>query len=235
MSHVGRKTEAVLEKGKQARETWSPRLGSTPLRHYLWWRQQTGKVRPQENFCHFWRVVLIWAPLLRLRKMTLDRNAVVWMRRNVGGGGLVIAACVLYLTALFAYSSVAIARELWGAVGAWAILLGPLSVVACFAALIGCIVAFSYGCKGTAWLYRKFMSSGEWTNEPVKPIISRRVRQSPLVRRQLPQRARVASGKLKRSCRSVGEYIVLMAQVVRVKKWKICPLVEIPELVSLDK
>jgi hypothetical protein len=192
-------------------------------------------MRRQENFCHFWRVVLIWAPLLRLRKLTLDRGAMVWLRRNVGAAGLGLVACALYLAVLFTYGSIAVARELWDMVGAWAILLGPLSIVAFIAVLVGCIAVLGYAFKGFAWLYRTFKSSGDWTDEPVRPIAPRRQRQLPSVRRQMPQTARIASSRLKRFCRSAGEYIVLLAQVIRVKKWKICPLVEIPEPISLNK
>lgn len=235
MSHIGKKTESILEKGKRSRETWSPRLGGAPMRHYVWWREQTGKYRSQENFCHFWRVVLIWAPMLRLRQLTLDRNAVIWMRRNVGATGLVMAICVLYLTVLFVYGSIALAREFWDKIGAWAILLGPLAFVALIVTLVGCIVAFGYVCMGLRRLHRKFKSSSDCMDKPASPIYPRRAIQPLVKRRQLPQRARVANSKLKRFCRSTGEYLVLIAQVVRVKKWKICPLVQIPEPISLEK
>lgn len=228
MSHIGKKTESILEKGKRTRETWSPKLGGAPLRHYVWWREQTGKYRAQENFCHFWRVVLIWAPLLRLRQLTLDRRLVKGFRRKINGSNVLLAAAALYFTAVFVSGSVAVGRAMWDMFAAWSILLAPLSVVVFVVALAGCLFAIGYFFKAIAWLYQRLAVSRGWTNRSRRP-------RKPASRREIPLVVRQSRDKVGRFGRSTGEYAVLVAQVVRVKKWKICPLVQIPESISLEK
>lgn len=58
--------EAVRRNGEAKRAVWDPAdivgLNGWPLTNYLWWRKKTGYDGP-ENFCHFLRVALFWAPL----------------------------------------------------------------------------------------------------------------------------------------------------------------------------
>lgn len=59
------RTRAVRTQGEIARRDWNPQPGSVHLRMYQWWQERSkqGYDRPRENFCHYWRVVVIWAPL----------------------------------------------------------------------------------------------------------------------------------------------------------------------------
>lgn len=50
------------------RRTYMPPADSPIYKSYRWWKQETGYSVARENFCHFWRVVLIWAPLLLIRQ-----------------------------------------------------------------------------------------------------------------------------------------------------------------------
>lgn len=57
---------SIRQDGEMKRATWDPAnivgLSGWPLRNYLWWREKKGYNGP-ENFCHFMRVALFWAPL----------------------------------------------------------------------------------------------------------------------------------------------------------------------------
>jgi len=67
------KANEVLEHGKAERGNYSPQQDSVPLRMYNYWAQNRPKhVPPRENFCHYWRVVAIWAPLWFLLNKTTD-------------------------------------------------------------------------------------------------------------------------------------------------------------------
>lgn len=50
------------------RRRWSPDVSAAHYRVYAWWSSKTGKQPVRENFCHYWRVVAIWAPLRWLAK-----------------------------------------------------------------------------------------------------------------------------------------------------------------------
>lgn len=65
------KTAEVLRRGDEARAVkGAADLPSWAVRWYQWWSKETNTRVRQENFCHFYRVVFIWAPLLYLRKRT---------------------------------------------------------------------------------------------------------------------------------------------------------------------
>lgn len=62
------KAREMREAASIQRQTWRPRPDSFHYRIYRWWMHKTTiknrrKVVAQENFCHYWRVVLIWVPL----------------------------------------------------------------------------------------------------------------------------------------------------------------------------
>lgn len=63
------KINTVRTTGNVNRQTWDPEtvpvLRGWPLQVYLWWAKASGHTG-RDNFCHFCRVVLIWAPLRML-------------------------------------------------------------------------------------------------------------------------------------------------------------------------
>ncbi len=59
--------KAVREQGTMERRNWNPDPDSGHFRLYKRWQRLTGKTPGQENFCHYWRVVVFWAPLALLR------------------------------------------------------------------------------------------------------------------------------------------------------------------------
>lgn len=54
--------------GEEHRKTYRPSVGGTPLKIFSWWEKETGKIRRPVNLCHFFWTVVLWAPLLWLRK-----------------------------------------------------------------------------------------------------------------------------------------------------------------------
>lgn len=224
MSRIRRKSEAVLDRGRQDRDTWSPQLGSAPLRHYMWWRQQTGKYRAQENFCHFWRVVLIWAPLLRLRKANpFKGRSVDW--KLVG-----IACCVLAAYAL-------VVSLTWDAFSWWSLLIAPVvmllwsGVIVGFSTLLDLLGGKLRSARANRRIHRRTTVRQEDTFEIVGAVASedaKRPRKRLRDTRLYVALSRVAR-PVARFLSSCADYVVLLAQVIRVKKWKICPIVEIPD------
>lgn len=55
--------------GAARRSIRTPNRTSPSWRRYQWWVAETGYIAKQENFCHYWRVALILAPLRKLALM----------------------------------------------------------------------------------------------------------------------------------------------------------------------
>lgn len=58
----------VKAEGEARRGNFSPEPGSWPDRSYRYWRDAQWDPPQRENFCHFWRVAVIWSPVLRVRR-----------------------------------------------------------------------------------------------------------------------------------------------------------------------
>ena len=71
MSNTRRLVEQTWEKGAAERRDWNPQPDSAHYRVYKWWMERSGKRPDRENLCHYWQVVLIWAPLRWLVKPLL--------------------------------------------------------------------------------------------------------------------------------------------------------------------
>ena|GEM_PF-5637486 len=229
MSRIGEITDDVVRRGREKRETWSPKVGGVPLRRYQWWCKETGNYRSQENFCHYWRVALIWAPLLRLRRSLTPRKL-----RGLDADDVMLVVmllmCAAGLVALAAY----LAASLWSAIGAWAIVAAPAIIVGFIAAAVGTLAGIGVSCERTA-KYVKGRRCRKRLNAPVPVTSVSRETRPPKQRRAWPavMRGLLWIGRpIGRVLAAVWEYVVLVAQVVRVKKWKICPIVEIPASAS---
>jgi hypothetical protein len=66
MSQLRRSANEVRKAGAAKRGRWDPESDSPAYLRYAWWVKRTGAVIERENFCHYWRVALIWAPLRKL-------------------------------------------------------------------------------------------------------------------------------------------------------------------------
>lgn len=78
MSIFRSKASEVIARGEAERGNFEPT--GVPKRMYMYWLANTTslhgksvrKGRRKENFCHFWRVVAIWAPLMFLKEKAED-------------------------------------------------------------------------------------------------------------------------------------------------------------------
>lgn len=71
MSQLRQHATAVMQQGEAERRNWNPDVDSAHYKVYRWWLRRSGKRIQQENFCHYWRVVFIWAPLRAVAKPLL--------------------------------------------------------------------------------------------------------------------------------------------------------------------
>lgn len=74
MTDLRKKAKEIKAAGEAERGNFQP--SGAPLRLYNYWLRNTKSTKglrirlgeQRENFCHFWRVVAIWAPLMGLRR-----------------------------------------------------------------------------------------------------------------------------------------------------------------------
>ena len=231
------KKTAVLEKGKAERNRFNPDPDSAHFRLYKYFLENGGTKPVQENFCHYWRVVVIWAPLMALA------NAVerVFTTRPMRAAGRVLWK-VLSTPFLFVnrvYTSIGTRqsrKKFWEYVLATsacsmfafflivaviAFINNPhdgLIALACFVAgvavLVGLLFVVGYiGEKRDERKRKRVDAAYEYYNEHGE---------YPVVKSSKPS-------KIRRFFSGVLDFAVLLGNIVRVKKWKICPLVTIPE------
>jgi hypothetical protein len=79
LSLIREKRQALIRKGEQERKI-RPAEGK-PRELYEYWRAHTKRHVGRVNFCHYWRVVVIWAPLMKVRMFVkqLFRHPVAWV------------------------------------------------------------------------------------------------------------------------------------------------------------
>lgn len=298
MSDFRNKAREVYEQGVEERGNFTPT--GTPLKIYQWWAKRSPNAPERENFCHFWRVVVIWAPLMWLVNKVEDLAGrrgvqvysllialalVVWLAFTVHSIGI-IAICLMaaiyaaigfftggYLAvpqeeidedfrfnrtilkpvfvltlpfALLAFGTVKLKRAwqedwtdyllvtLMGLVGlgALAILVSViiqngliavfilLGIVAGIAAIFGVGVALTTFFAGrrakrnaAARAARSKALEAFWAGEGPDPDA---------VEPREPS-------KISKFFSSVLDFAILVGQIIRVKKWKICPTVEVPK------
>jgi hypothetical protein len=67
MVNFRKKSEQVYAQGALERGEFQPT--GAPLKVYMYWHSRAKNPPANENFCHFWRVVAIWAPLTAVRSV----------------------------------------------------------------------------------------------------------------------------------------------------------------------
>jgi hypothetical protein len=67
LSRIKEKTREVVREGEDRRASFTAQ--GMPLRIYGWWHRRTKRQVAKENFCHYCRVIVIWAPLMFIRMM----------------------------------------------------------------------------------------------------------------------------------------------------------------------
>lgn len=273
MSNFRSKAREIKAAGEAERGNFTPT--GVPKRMYGYWLRNTTSVngrriregRRKENFCHFWRVVAIWAPVMFLKNKAED-----FVTSKVGAVSMVLAALAaifLVVNSTIGFVDFLIGLGIGFAViaavmglivgGTWLhenkpkalerIFLGGIAL-AVLAFLVALVVDFGFIALawvagiigGIALAVFILVKVGEWING-LRAIAREKARTAdeeawekfyagegpdPSARPEPtpPPAWAVAIGNF---FRGIGDFLILAGQVVRVKKWKICPMVEIPQ------
>lgn len=271
MSNFRTRAREIKAAGEAERGNFEP--NGAPLRLYNYWlsnsestkadRIKTGSRR--ENFCHFWRVVVIWAPLLFgfkivERVLTSKVGAVA-----TGLAGLValVWACVtsesllslvLLILAVFAGVAALVGAVLgiiylfkrywnrdWNETASKIILglflvssvslLSFMLVLAVItegwiilAYVFGGLAALAGVAYGLATLSEYLSGRRAVEREKQRERISMMTDEEYATYRAPKHRK---PSKIKAFFSGLADFLILSAQIVRVKKWKICPMVTI--------
>lgn len=84
MSNLVAKRRSVMASGEARRRNWNPDPESAHYKLYMWWAYEKRYSTVKENFCHYWRVVFIWAPLLAIGRFFTNTKVVVTTAVLVG-------------------------------------------------------------------------------------------------------------------------------------------------------
>jgi len=269
MNNLRDKAREIQKAGEAERGNFEPT--GAPLRLYNYWLKNTGSAKGRairdgkrrENFCHFWRVVALWAPFMAFR-----RGVMKVVDNKVFQAVFFLAVLALTVYAITAMSNWA--EFLTGlAIGIGIVLVG----VAAYFAGVGIKkvwrsewnamagnVAFVLLCAmfGSYFVFLVVMGVKEWgwtfiacslgalaavallifVAGTVSDFISGRRalrkaaeserRDSLTYEEYIAERdAAREPGRVSKFFSALGDFLILAFQIVRVKKWKICPMVDI--------
>lgn len=282
MSNYRTRAAEVKAAGEAARGDFEPT--GVPLRMYQWWLANSPgkKARDikdgsrRENFCHFWRVVVFWTPLLAM-VIAVTGLAEAGIEKMEGRGAYVAGAVItvgaaiavwllssegLWLDFLsFVGVGVGIILVAGAAVigGAWlseryswflpGLLIAALAAFAAFLMFIGFqsvgAVLFAYiaaAVIGLGVVGFSIFKVGEriQAKRELRKQKAREARRAALdawyngegpdpdeVPAREPRKPSAFERKVVAFLSGLGDFFVLATQVVRVNKWKICPLVTV--------
>lgn len=270
MSSFREKAAEIKAAGESERGNFQP--SGVPLRMYNFWLDNSESKKAaqisigerKENFCHFWRVVAIWAPLLfvgkRLAKVvdhpaTFVAIAIAIVALVVFGGvtseafreiliiisiavGILAAAFGLFAAVYaivdhYAEDTDAVMNKILG----W--FAGTITVIAIGTLLTALIIENPVATITTIVSIAIAVGLGFILVGPISDFIAGRRK---IAKAKYEQRIQdIIDGKIKVNLKSeprepniiekfltgFGDFIILIAQVVRVNKWKICPFVEV--------
>jgi MFS family permease len=264
MMNLREKAREIKAEGETTRGDYTP--SGTPKKMYDYWLRHT-KNPPEgrENFCHYGRVVLFWAPLMFVRNKVSDfvdspagfvttvAVAVLAVLALVFGPLVLIpnawefyvifGAAALMVGALFGVVYLIKTKASDGvkkALGTIALAIGGLVVAALVVGLIG-LLFYENG-------WAAFLIIGGVILSAIALVglaagAAALVEASKAKKRAERNKALEAyydgkgpdpdakvvrePGIVKKFLSGLGDLIVLTAQFIRVKKWKICPLVDI--------
>jgi hypothetical protein len=269
MSKFTDKARQIKAEGEATRGNYTPR--GVPQKMYDYWlnvstSDYAGDVKyrgRKENFCHYWRVVFIWAPLWFLGGKTMDFLDDIWGKVFVG---MIVAGLLAFgivnsvdfrmvlLVGLGALAFVGILigtgvviANLWPESWSnkfnafmsdnWIKVFGTigvsiLAVIGLFGswwttAIIVAVIAFGAAVAyGISILVERAEAKADAEDKARREMISKMTNEEyweymANLNRKAPP------GKIAKFFSGVGDFVVLIAQVVRVNKWKICPLVEV--------
>lgn len=279
------KAQEVKAAGEAARGDFTP--SGAPLRAYKYWAARSKNVPDRENFCHFWRVVVFWAPFMAFRR------GVESMFSSPVFLGLVAAVCLV---------AIVLAGLTWTEFGAAALLVF-VTIYACAGLVFGAVYAdekakgrsenwlkwSTFATLPTSWASYSAMTVSNKLDRSTKRTVGNallaliatagliailvagfadlgwsfllvllgfvlalavfvaviialgNVAQSLRAYKYEKKAAAIDNdedepveektpGKVSQLLTSIADFLILAVQVVRVNKWKICPLVTIDEV-----
>jgi hypothetical protein len=228
------KANEITAAGEARRGHFNPDADSAHLKVYKWWveNSQAGIKPKRENFCHYWRVVVIWSPLFWLGLHLVD--AVDWIISKFPKREP--KAKSLKKKSFFKKHAETIKKALMG-------LLYVVMTVLILVAFAGLVIAFIQDPLGGAIIVGAIVISAALITAISYYIGSlvqkRRDRDYELEQKffngeisfaeYMGIKPKKAPGKISKFFKGVADFCHLAFQVVRVKKWKICPFVEIPD------
>lgn len=276
MSKFRNKAAEIKAAGEAQRGNFEPT--GAPKRLYDYWLAESDSKKAEairkgtrkENFCHFWRVVAIWAPLQFLKNkavgavehkafmpMFIALVVLIAIVTPVILGGweavfLLLAAIAAVFALLGAGAGLAALSEKYPrqatVVGKWT---GIALAAALFVAALVWFISLS-GWAGVTLLTIGAVIGGlVYMNvERISDYIHyRRAKREKAedARRAERDKAREAflngtgpnpyeikvrkpsalERKVRAFFKGIGDFIIMIAQIVRVNKWKICPIVEV--------
>lgn len=291
MSDLRRRAKEIKAQGVAERGNFEPH--GLPLKIYQYWASISPNVPARENFCHYWRVVCIWAPLFFLAEKAGDvlttTKGVVGLviayiaLMSVLGVGLgaaeftIIAVglpwlCVgIIVGALYGLNennerengkwiaalrlTMPVSLMTWGAINIvnhwpskWNRPVGRAIVWtmgAFVVGLVGLLTILFFASEGWAGIFAVIISLAVAGVAIIcfaylADFISGRRAEKREARREAyydsfdeegnpPVVVVKEPSKFRKFFSGIGDIIVFVAQIVRVKKWKICPLVTVPE------
>ena len=271
MNNIREKAAEIKAAGEAERGNFMP--SGVPLRMYSYWlnnspSKKAGRINrgmERENFCHFWRVVAIWAPLLFIGRgfvrfiehpVTLPLfgtlfaltalTLLVWSGAWLGlllalvlGTGIVAVAVAIAFGVLYV-------RDNWWTRGATrfvktAFVWTSLAALAAFVVFGLTMATLEIGLVFWAYLVAAAaaLAGAVFALEQLSTYISgkralARAEREAAYEKYLSgegpnpnEREPREPGRVAKFFSGLGDFIVLIFQVVRVNKWKICPIVEV--------
>jgi hypothetical protein len=254
----------LVAQGEAVRSDFTPR--GVPLEMYEWWLDNSPSEKAldirlgyrQENFCHFWRVVLIWVPLMWTMDKAIAFATTKTFKVIASLVGLALVGVVIYaltttgswlellgVLALLVGVAAGIFGLVWGVTAIhrrwpdfWFRAVGTVFVVAAVGVLVSMVVLFKW--KAVVGLV-VLVAGAFLFNFVIDKIVSyssgKRQQRLREYEKALdayydgtgphPDDIYREPGRTSRFFSGVLDFAILIGQAIRVKKWKICPIVKI--------
>ena len=223
------KAAEITAKGEARRGHFSPDADSAHLKVYKWWVENSnyGETPQRENFCHYWRVVLIWSPLIwvafkviggiewitsKFPKRPKERNS-FFSKHKRGINKVLMGLLYVVLGLVILVTLVSLIMAFLSAPLKGLFILGIIALATTVATGTTLIVGKFVEKRREAYLQRR----EDWFDGKISD------------EEYFGTKAKKAPGKISKFFKAVGDFCHLAFQAVRVKKWKICPFVEIPD------
>lgn len=257
MSKFRERTAAIVEQGEAERKSFEPK--GAPARVYNYWLSHSDSPKAfairngsrRENFCHWFWVVVFFAPMLSAGRF-IDRNTWV-LGIPIFGGALALVGVIIaefgFLSFLMGVGVVLLVAA--GLVGLFVAIDAlsdkfPKAMTVLGLSLVGIAVAGVVGLLLWKFLTSTGLVGGSilalvlvvvavviWKFQSIASYIEGRAEISEqkamerrLAARDEPVTVREPS-RLDKFFKGFGEFVVMVAQFIRVKKWKTCPLIEV--------